>query len=322
MAKILLDGTTDYYDDELDVVIDKYGNICSSTPAGTFAFGDKLYTYGTVVTMHSNGRNYKAVFEKGSSDDEFKTADSKSTTSIYGSCGGWYNWSESTYVIEIKKAVPYIPTLPIRETPPTAVGYKTVSYKDPKDPSKTTYQDHLYGCHVDGAGNIIHSVLGNNFGFKKHVYAPGTRVVVRSNAGDKTYNAKKLPEKVAGEKQYIYYTAQWDGMYYKFDGTLIPRDTDVRKSSWHGQPERIGKLGGMTIVYISEPHYFRPEAKKTTAWERFKLNGGNAPADTSVGTVWYIVIMLVATIFKARIGIWILATIVFLLWKYGYMNKK
>ena len=322
MARIPIENTTDYYDDELDVVIDKNGNICSSVPVVAFPFGDKLYTYGTVVTMNCNGKTYEAIFQKDGDENIFKAKDEKQSVRFDCYYTGGYSWSSHTFISEIKKAVTYVPSLPTRESPPEAVGYKTVSYKDPKDPSKTTYQDHLYGCHVDGAGNIIHSVLGTNFGFKKHVYAPGTRVVVKFNAGDKRYNTKKMPEKSADEKRNIYYTARWDGMYYRFDGTLLPRDKEVRKSSLHGHPEKIGSLNGMTIVYISEPHYFRPEVRETTAWERFKLNGGNPPPDTSVGTVWYIVIMAVATIFKARIGIWILATIVYLLWKYGYMNKK
>lgn len=317
MARIPIEETTDFYDDELDVVIDKYGDICSSVPTTAFAFGDKLYTYGTIVHIHFYRKDCDAEFKEEDGVAVFQPLDGSS--SIHFS---YYTWGDNMHVIEIKKAVLFQRPTITREDPPDAVGYKTVCYRDPKNPANTTYHDHLYGCVVDGAGNIVHSVQGNNFGFKKRVYAPGTCVVVKAHAGDKRCNSKLSSAKNDTEKKYIYYTAYWDGTYYRFYGTMLPRDKEVRKSNWYGQPEKIGSLGGMTIVYISQPHYFRSEVRETTAWERFKLNGGNPPPDTSVGTIWYIVIMAVATIFKARIGIWIVATIIFLLWKFGYMNKK
>lgn len=321
MGRVQIENTTDFYDDVLDVVIDKYGNICSSTPDNTFAFGDKLYTYGTVVTMSLNGRVLDAVFQKGTDANEFKSVDGTKSMTMYGSFGGWYNWTDNTYVIEIKKAVDYYPQLPSKEDPPTAQGYKTVWYKDPNNPTKNTYYDHLYGCVVDYAGNVSHNVTGDHFGFKNHIYMPGTRVIVKAYAGDKRYNTKSTPPKCENEKRYIYYTARWDGTYYQFDGTILPRDNSIKRSCVTGHPEKLGTFSSLEIVYISEPHYFRPEGREVNSLERFKLNGGNAPIDTSVGTIWYIIIMIVGTIFHARILIWIVATAIYFLWKYGYFNK-
>ena len=42
--------------------------------------------------------------------------------------------------------------------------------------------------------------------------------------------------------------------------------------------------------------------------------------DVFHGWIWYIAIMLLATIFNARIGIWIIATIVFFTWKNGLLG--
>ena len=55
-------------------------------------------------------------------------------------------------------------------------------------------------------------------------------------------------------------------------------------------------------------------------------NGGLSDRDTppswevEVGWIWYIVIMLTLTIFKARIFGWIATTIIFFAWKGGFLN--
>ena len=43
--------------------------------------------------------------------------------------------------------------------------------------------------------------------------------------------------------------------------------------------------------------------------------------DIEVGWIWYIAIMLIATIFKDRVMIWGFATVVFFLWKKGFLSK-
>jgi hypothetical protein len=42
--------------------------------------------------------------------------------------------------------------------------------------------------------------------------------------------------------------------------------------------------------------------------------------DIDIGWIWYIAIMLLATIFKDRLTIWFIATAIFFLWKNGFLN--
>ena len=70
-----------------------------------------------------------------------------------------------------------------------------------------------------------------------------------------------------------------------------------------------------TITEIIEPvYYMEPQSKK--------VYGGPLPSDDDlfVGWVWYIVIMLVGTIFRDRLTIWVFATAIFFLWKNGFFN--
>lgn len=42
--------------------------------------------------------------------------------------------------------------------------------------------------------------------------------------------------------------------------------------------------------------------------------------DVEIAWIWYVVIMVVATIFKARLFIWALTTVIFFAWKNGFTN--
>lgn len=80
-------------------------------------------------------------------------------------------------------------------------------------------------------------------------------------------------------------------------------------------------IGGKYEEYIEiiEPVYYQePQplpAKKGSIWTRTGSGSWDAHGDVCIGLIWYIVIMLVATIFKDRIAIWIITTIVFFSWK-------
>ena len=71
-----------------------------------------------------------------------------------------------------------------------------------------------------------------------------------------------------------------------------------------------------TIIEIIEPVYYEEPPSKP-------ISGGQIPSinDIFVGWVWYIVIMVVGVIFKARWLIWIFATIIFFTWKNGGTRK-
>ena len=64
-------------------------------------------------------------------------------------------------------------------------------------------------------------------------------------------------------------------------------------------------------VYYQEPEPPKPQniffSTASGSWD--------AHNQVCIGFIWYIVIMLLAIIFKARIAIWILATFVYFLWK-------
>lgn len=71
------------------------------------------------------------------------------------------------------------------------------------------------------------------------------------------------------------------------------------------------------IVEIIEPVYPDLHCVVTT-----KTTERDKPPswDVEVGWIWYVVIMLVGTIFKDRFLIWGFATAVFFLWKNGFLN--
>lgn len=54
----------------------------------------------------------------------------------------------------------------------------------------------------------------------------------------------------------------------------------------------------------------------------FGMPSRNKPPswDVEIGWIWYIVIMLVLTIFKARLLGWAAATVIFFVWKNGFLN--
>lgn len=72
------------------------------------------------------------------------------------------------------------------------------------------------------------------------------------------------------------------------------------------------------IIEIIEPVYYNPP-------EQIQLvNNRNVPPawDVEIGWIWYIIIMIVGTIFNDRLLIWIVASVVFFLWKAGKIGGK
>ena len=84
-----------------------------------------------------------------------------------------------------------------------------------------------------------------------------------------------------------------------------------------GGGRQLSKMFGLdnTITEIIEPVYYVEPPKQ-------KTRGGPLPSegDLFVGWVWYIVIMLVGLIFKGRLMIWVFASVIFFLWKNGFLN--
>ena len=83
--------------------------------------------------------------------------------------------------------------------------------------------------------------------------------------------------------------------------------------------ESSGHLSGKYEDYIEiiEPIYYQePEPPEPqNIFFRTKSGSWDAYNEVCVGFIWYVAVMLVATIFKDRVGIWTIATIIYFLWK-------
>lgn len=70
------------------------------------------------------------------------------------------------------------------------------------------------------------------------------------------------------------------------------------------------------IEIINPVYYEEPEPlKQPNIFLRTKSGSWDAHNQVCIGLIWYIIIMLVGTIFKDRLMIWVFATIVFFAWK-------
>ena len=73
---------------------------------------------------------------------------------------------------------------------------------------------------------------------------------------------------------------------------------------------------GRCIKIIKPVFYQEPKPPKPpNIFFRTKSGTWDAHNEVCVGFVWYVAIMLLATIFKARTTIWVIATIVYFSWK-------
>ena len=87
-----------------------------------------------------------------------------------------------------------------------------------------------------------------------------------------------------------------------------------------GSRWKLSKIHSLdnTIVEILEPVYYKEPPMEYVRG----IRGEVCPPEDEifVGWVWYILIMVVGTIFKDRLTIWIFASAVFFLWKNGLLN--
>lgn len=119
---------------------------------------------------------------------------------------------------------------------------------------------------------------------------------------------------------YLYYK----GQYYDV-GTVVKIQT-----KWNGIKEATfygwGAQGGFWRDGITDNcHWFETEkyiveiVKPVYPKDPVKVSNYNGPAswDIEIGWIWYILIMMVGTIFNDRLLIWFVATIIFFSWKSG-----
>ena len=337
MAKVQLEDYGIWYDDETDLIFDEDGECRSNVPSGTFPFKGKLYTYGTKVRIAEkypyNDQSFIATFTQ---DREMKITrmsiaepiakareyfDGKpfELDDVFIQDGGNKRIYLSTIdfnngILEIINPVFY--TFPTKtcstlEEPPALSGYRTVVNSRVTDPRYIRYKDHLFNCEVDTHGNVTDWFEPMTFGHGKYVYTVGTKAIIKHRNYGKSF----------------YYVGKFDGTQFVFDGyPTVPITVQYSVGVSSAISTNFFKYGrnnkGVSIAKIIEPHYYRPTAREMNAWDKFKVSGGPKPVDTSFGTLLYIVVMVGGAIFKDRIMLWIVATIIYLLWRFGYMNKK
>lgn len=330
MAKVELQEYNIWYDDETYLIYNSSNEIVSNIPNGTFAFQGKVYTYGTKVKIKDSYHTFTAIFQKDTEEKEVIVGGRFCTYSmekakeyydnrpfelddIFKEIDGTRKVRLSSVsldngVLKIVDAVPYVRESDYQlETPPTTIGYRTVSQSN-NDPTLTTWKDHLYNCIVDYEGNILNWFEPKTFGYQKHLYTVGTKVILKHRWCDKNH----------------YYVAVFNGYRFVIEGyPTVGIYKEIKDSNFKrfGIGDKLKK--NPEIIHVIEPHYYAPASHEATPFEKFKASGeATKPADVSIGWVWYILIMAVGTIFKARVLIWIAATVIFFLWKYGHLNSK
>lgn len=137
----------------------------------------------------------------------------------------------------------------------------------------------------------------NYFDFQGKRYGIGTIVKLKSEE----YGCGRNIERCNGIAKFV---GGLESGYIKFSG-IIPPGTGYCGIGWVAKPED-------KIEKIIEPVYYENKPIWQIAMENYQKTPKNCRADIAPGTIIYIAVMLVGSIFYARIGIWILATILYL----------
>ena len=134
---------------------------------------------------------------------------------------------------------------------------------------------------------------GDYFEYKGVKYGIGTQVIV----DDICY----------GRTNAIFYGWQLLGSF-RWDNRYI---TDINVNNINDK-----------IIMIVQPVYWsppepKPNGKKCNIFTRTGSGSWQSDDEVVHGLIWYIVVMLLGTIFNDRLIIWIAATIIFFSWKHG-----
>lgn len=137
----------------------------------------------------------------------------------------------------------------------------------------------------------------NYFDFNGVRYGVGT--IVKINP--KKYINKRDLERCDGIAEFI---EGWGSGYLKFKGVT----QDTSKPCWIGiYPDTHDR-----IETIIKPVYYEYKPVWQNAIENYKNTHPLRRADIAPGTILYVAAMLVGTIFNARIGIWAIATFLYI----------
>ena len=126
-------------------------------------------------------------------------------------------------------------------------------------------------------------------------YGIGTIVEIPLSLGSRvrTYDNATYRAKFVGGGQFVFIGFPGSASCYDFNGE-----------------------DGRRITIIEPVYYQEPEPPKSTnIFLRTKSGSWDAHNDVCLGLVWYIAVMLLASIFNARAALWTLATIVYFSWK-------
>ncbi len=114
-------------------------------------------------------------------------------------------------------------------------------------------------------------------------------------------------------------TATWEPILIGVIEKIAPSFAYIRATD--GKLYEFSTVQGLVnfekiIIEIVSPVYY------TGAMPKRQKNQCVCPSqgDVDIGWMWYIIIMVVGTIFNARLTIWIFASLIFFAWKNGYMN--
>lgn len=126
-------------------------------------------------------------------------------------------------------------------------------------------------------------------------------------------------------KKYLYF----QGKYYDV-GTKVLIKThwsgvqEATFDGWTGYPFRGEGTWGYDYYQFNVDKYIVDIIEPIEVnLKPINVNNKDCPPDwdVEIGWIWYILIMVVGTIFNARLLIWIVATVVFFSWKKGFFRR-
>lgn len=122
-----------------------------------------------------------------------------------------------------------------------------------------------------------------------------------------------------GLNWYLYYKEQYYDAGTKVKIQTKYGDVVVATYIGYGRYDSVNIYEFHHIIEVIEPIYYMPQkvysSKKTNIFTRTRSGSWQSHSEVCLGLVWYIVVMIVATLFVDRIGLWVLITFIFFSWK-------
>ena len=126
-------------------------------------------------------------------------------------------------------------------------------------------------------------------------------------------------------KKYLYF----QGKYYDVGTKVLikTRWNGVQEATfygWTGFPFRGENVWGQNYYSFDVEKYIVDIIDPIEVnLQPISVDNKDCPPDwdVEIGWIWYILIMVVGTIFNARLLIWIVATVVFFSWKKGFFRR-